>query len=357
MPTEPTQDFTVRGSISDPSEVQTNVAPALFRDNILIVVGFNCWGGTATVRTGDEAIFGAENFDHKYFKKGSIVLIDAVHLEPFEKERSKLVGWLKGVGRPFFVPGMRMYKKSEAEEVFQKVRECRVRFAELAQEFLDKYEEIVEARIRVFDQDHPENTGRLNKYFPALGKLQNSFGVHCVPVSISDVDGLEQVCADEKDSFRTHVRSLVGDMAAEFRQTIVEAATAFKTGITKAAESESGDMNSRTVTAFRNFLNKVEKHDFLNDKQMQEMIRKMRFGMENVQNWNVKEEPSIRELIGTQLDEVITTAQDEASTAAVVSSLNIYEPAPVVIGGGQIDESGGLGSFGSSSEEVVIAQD
>lgn len=357
MPSNNSESFTVQSTTADPSDVQTNVAPALFRNNILIVVGFNCWGGTATVRTGDEAIFGAENFDHKFFKKGSIVLIDPVHLEPFEKERSKMVSWLKAVGRPFFVPGMRMYKKTEAEEVFQKVRECRVRFAELAQEFLDKYDEIVRARIEVFDAEHPENTGRLNKYYPEIGKLQNSFGVNCVPVSISDVEGLDQVCAEEKDSFRNHVRSLVGEMAAEFRGTIVEAATAFKVGIAKAAESESGDMNSRTVSSFRKFLDRVEKHDFLDDKQMKEMVRQMRFGVEKVQDWNVKSDPSIKELIGGQLDDVIRAAQDEASTAAVVSALNIYEPAPEIIAGGEIDEPGGLGSFGSTDEEVTIVQD
>jgi hypothetical protein len=140
-----------------------NVAPSLFKANILIIVGFNLWGGTATVKPGDEAIFGSPNFDHKFFKRGGIILVDPAQLEEFQKERSRLVSWLNGVGQTFLVPGMRIFKKSEAHEVFQKVRECRIKFEELAEKFLANYDSIVLARTQQFDVDHPEHVGRLNR--------------------------------------------------------------------------------------------------------------------------------------------------------------------------------------------------
>lgn len=331
-----------------------NVAPSLFKANILIIVGFNLWGGTATVKPGDEAIFGSPNFDHKFFKRGGIILVDPAQLEEFQKERSKLVSWLNGVGQTFLVPGMRIFKKSEAHEVFQKVRECRIKFEELAEKFLANYDSIVLARTQQFDVDHPEHVGRLNQYYPSATKLATSFGVRCVPVSISDVDGMEDICSEEKDTFRMHIRSVVGELATEFRQTVSDAIGIFQKGINKADESESGDINSRTVTAFKAFLDRIEKNDFLGDDVVMKMIRDVRLNVSGIEDWNVKNNPVIRDVIGEQLNGIIRLAEDSVSTAAVVSALSIRNSSDVVVSNELMQEATSLGGLGSMSSDVVI---
>jgi hypothetical protein len=185
-------------------------------------------------------------------------------------------------------------------------------------------------------------------------QLATSFGVRCVPVSISDVDGMEDICSEEKDTFRMHIRSVVGELATEFRQTVSDAIGIFQKGINKADESESGDINSRTVTAFKAFLDRIEKNDFLGDDVVMKMIRDVRLNVSGIEDWNVKNNPVIRDVIGEQLNGIIRLAEDSVSTAAVVSALSIRNSSDVVVSNELMQEATSLGGLGSMSSDVVI---
>lgn len=302
-----------------------NIAPALFLDNKLIRISFSCWTATATIKDGDEGILGVQSLDGKFFKRGGIILADKDRLEPFLKKQRQIAGWLSTMGTTFnLIPGSYIFTKDYVEKVMEELDKHRLEIDRMAEEFVRDYPAYRDNRIREFNEAHPEVAGRLDRYFSEtqnLDKLRRKFGLSYFWIRIADDEECERIIQNEQNLFRTHMRSFAADLAAEFRRSAVEAALAFKKGIDNAGQNDTGMVNSRSVTAFKSFLERMERHNFLKDRQMTAMLQSMREKVLAVGEWNVNSDPATMSVIKAHLDEVVRVGQEEGAAQGVVSSL------------------------------------
>lgn len=329
--------------------IQTsNISARLFANNSLVILSQSCWGGTATVRPGDEEIFGSTNFDDKFFKRGSIVLVDKAHLEGFKKVISRLNGYVSGVGKMFMIRGISIVKNSEMEAIVEKVKEAQEEMARLRETFVGQYESIVRARCRSFDEAHPQHAGRLDTYFPPVARIERSFNIRFVNFVITDSQGLEEVFEEGREALRRVTGQYVADMAGEFRKTILESVVAFRNSMDSTAAENEGSLNKRKIKAFTDFIDKIQRNDFLGDEQMTNMLKDVRQGVERIESWSaedIKGDSEHMVELKKAMETIITTASDEGSIAGVV--------APFGLDAVDVDMSGVL-AWDSSGENMQV---
>ena len=304
----------------DPESTLVDIPARLFQNNSLVVVSKSCWGGGATVKAGDEEIFGSRNFDTRFFKRGGIMLISKERLKPLEDVITRLTGYMAGVGRPFLTRGITIIKNSEWPEISKKIKECQVEMQTAREEFLAIYPDLVAARTTEFDSAHPEYAGRLGRYFPDTAALEKSFDIRYVSFAITDASGLAEVFGEERERLRNVASQYVDSLAAEFRGSILEAAQAFKESIEKGSSAANESVNQRSVSAFRSFLERIEKNDFLGDQEVSRLLGDLKLGIKNVADWKVTGGNLQVDEIKRSLDSIIKVASDEASAAVVARS-------------------------------------
>jgi len=309
-----------------PTEVNCSSIPeALFRDNSIVAVEFNCWSGTATVKEGDEDIFGARNFDKNFFKRGSVILCDKERLKAFQNRQERLSSYLDGIGGERFpIISGRVFKNKLLPQVIEAIHECMADIDALRSIFRDTFPAERDRRIREFDERHPDHRGRLSAYYDSLGDVTNKFGVQYAMFKIADLDAHNRILEDEKNALRIHCRNFLEQAAANFRKSVVDAALAFRRGIEKASGPDgSGVVHSRSVSAFKNFLERVENHDLLDDKQMRDMLNGMKTQVFNIQSWDVKGDAEAMDEIKRHLDSIVSVGEAEGEASVIAQNYSI----------------------------------
>ncbi len=300
---------------TDPTTV--DIPARLFANNSLVIITKSCWGGGSTVKEGDEEIFGANNFDSNFFKRGGVSLVAKEHLQPFHEVITRLTGYMGGMGRMFLTRGITLIKNDQWREIRARIEESQVEMEAHKVAFLANYDSIMEARVRAFNEAHPAFRGRLDRYFPPISELEKSFGITYVSFAITDPEGLAEAFSGERDRLRVVASQYVDSLAAEFRQTILESVTAFKTSIEKAGTSDSHTVNTRSLNAFRSFLNRIESNDFLGDREVMTLLNDLKFGIQNVEDWKVADGNLQIDQIKRSLDAIVTVASDEGAAASL----------------------------------------
>jgi hypothetical protein len=309
-----------------PADVTCQSIPeALFRDNSIVTVQFNCWTGVATVREGDEGIFGARNFDATFFKRGGVILCNREMLKMFQNRQERLSAYLDGIGgEKFPLINGRVFKNQSLPTVMSAIRECEADIETMKSVFMDAFPRERNDRIRQFNEAHPESAGRLDAYYDALGDVASKFGVQYAMFRIADVSAHLQIIEDEKNALRVHCRNFMEQAAANFRKSVVEAAIAFRRGIEKASGPDgSGVVHTRSVKSFRSFLDRIQNHDLLDDKKMREMIDSMRSKVFNIEGWDVQSDKEAMDAVKAHLDEIVSVGSKEGEASAVVREYSI----------------------------------
>jgi hypothetical protein len=294
-----------------------DIPARLFQNNSLVVITKSCWGGGATVKEGDEEIFGSREFDARFFKRGGIVLVGKSHLEPLQEIITRLTGYMGGVGKMFLTRGITIIKNSEWPEISKKIKECQLEMQVRTEAFLANYPDLVAARTEEFDSAHPEHRGRLARYFPDVAELEKSFGIRYVSFAITDASGLEEVFSEERQRLRSVASQYVDSLAQEFRKSILDAVVAFKQSIEKANGSAGEKVNQRSVDGFKNFLERIERNDFLGDKEIMSLMNDLKFGIQRVEDWKVTGGNLQVDEIRKSLEAVIQVASDEGAAISV----------------------------------------
>lgn len=332
------------------------IPKSLFQDNTIIAVEFNCWSGVATVREGDEEIFGSRNFDADFFKRGGVILCDKEMLKVFQNRQARLANWLdeKANGQKLPVISGRMFKNEMVPEVVEQILDCKRDIDEIRRIFLDKFPEEKAFRINQFNAKHPEAYGRLDAYYEDIKDLGKKFDVNYWPFGLTDTAAYSDILDDERNTFRANCRLLMEQTAANFRKSVVDAALSFKAGMDRASGTESGIVHARSVKAFQDFLERIERNDFLNDKQMHDMLSDMKHKVFNIASWDVKSDEEAMVSIKAHLDEIVSLGSQEGAISVVVENyiLSPGQEQDVVL-----DEGGGVQIAAPSSEEEVVISD
>jgi len=294
-------------------ETEQSIAPALFKNASLLDFQFPQWSGMTTPKDADLEITGVTNVDSDFFKKGTIQLIDKEAMQPFVQLKNRCVHLLDHlmdapIGRTKFVNN-----DDFRERIRPALVKAREEFSQMLEIFCSvTYPQNRQARIDRFNQAHPEWSGRLDDYFPSTQEIREKFDFSWGLVKISDVDALDAVMAEEASEMREKMKSFAVDLAANFRKSAVQAALAFRRGIDRA----KNQVDSRAVGAFRDFLGRLDREDFLGDVQMKELLNSMKARVFSVDQWRVDDQSSMEE-IRRYLDEVVTLGQNEGDAAAV----------------------------------------
>lgn len=308
------------------SDHRENISARLFKNNSLVVVKKSCWGGGSTVRRGDEEIFGSTNFDSNFFKRGGVMLVSKVHLEPFQSIIGKLSAYMSAMGKMFLTRGITIVRNDRWPEIQKVIREAQAEMETQKEIFLANYPEIVQARTQAFDSAHPEHAGRLNPYFPSPQELEKSFEISFVTFVISDSEAIGEIFAEERSRLRGVASQFVDSLAVEFRQTVLESVVAFKESIEKSEDSVHG----KSVNGFRRFLDRIESQDFLGDKQVSELLQNLKFGIDRVDNWKISNGNLELNEVREQLAAVIDIAS-KGETSDVVRAFAMAEEADVTL--------------------------
>lgn len=299
----------------------SSIPPRLLVDNSILSVSMSCWTGVATIKKGDEEIFGLRSIDERVFKRGSLILCRKDLIDPIRKKQQSLSSWLDTMGVRFgMIRGARLIKRELLEETVDHIESCGFEIEEMARQFAIDYESEIDFFISTIrrDQQDPDLAElRARSYLPRTSELHKKFAVSCCGMQISQADELESILRDERNRFSQKVNEFIHETAAEFRKCAVEAAIAFKQGIEKASsEDGNGKVHGKTVNSFRRFLDRFQNVDMLGDKQMTKALEDMKSKVFSVEAWQTSDAETMS-VIKAHLDEVIRIGEDEGSAAAV----------------------------------------
>lgn len=300
----------------------SNLAPRLLIDNSILAVSMSCWTGVATIKKGDEEIFGLTSMDERVFKRGALILCRKPLIDPIRKKQQALSCWMDTMGVRFgMIRGARLIKKDLLEEVVNHIETCGFEIEEMAEQFAEEYErteiDFFISTIRRGQQDPDLAEFRARTYLPKLHQLRKKFAISCCGMQISQAEELENILRDERNRFGQQVNEFIRETAIEFRKCAVEAAIAFKSGIEKAsAEDGNGKVHGKTVNSFKRFLDRFHNVDMLGDKQMTRVLEEMKSKVFSIEAWQTNDEETMG-VIKSHLNEVIRLGEDEGSAAAV----------------------------------------
>jgi hypothetical protein len=116
---------------------------------------------------------------------------------------------------------------------------------------------------------------------------------------------------------RSVASQYVDSLAQEFRKSILDAVVAFKQSIEKANGSAGEKVNQRSVDGFKNFLERIERNDFLGDKEIMSLMNDLKFGIQRVEDWKVTGGNLQVDEIRKSLEAVIQVASDEGAAISV----------------------------------------
>jgi len=303
------------------TETTKVIAPAIFKVGSLLSVTFHGWGGSATLTEPDAEAFGRRQ-DNEFFKKNQITLVSNELLKRFEQERGKMDSFLLKYSLDFPIRGARMVPHGNIQKVIDELRRARTDYEAMARKFIEEeYEAERERRLGTFEQRNPGMRERFAAYFPEAAVLAGKFSVSWIFYEIKDVDGLDAIMAEEQNNFRGHMQNYLQDLALEMRRKAAEAAIAFQ----RAMQKEGGVVRSTSVQAFVDFIDRFERNDFMNDRELREMLASMRTQVTAVENWNIRENLTSIESIRAGLGDLIVTAQNQAAASLVVSEFTGIE--------------------------------
>jgi len=299
------------------TEQTVNISPALFKHGSMILCEIALWSGSATPSDDDLSILGIQNFDKTFFKKGPMTLVSPEALKPFASIKGKAMARIESYGKATpFGKVMLIQHDDFKEHVRPFLQEMKADFFRLVDDFcFNLYSKEREQRINLFNERHPDHAGKLDRYFPAPAAVRKSYNFFWSLFEIKDVAGLDEVFQEEAEELRGKMRNFVYELAGEFRKTATSAALAFRKGIDRA----KGKVDARAIDSFKEFLDRIEREDFLGDKDMRAALEDMKTKVFSIKDWTVKDQKSLDE-VRQYLDEVVRIGEQEGASSAVATS-------------------------------------
>lgn len=297
------------------TETTKVIAPSLFKAGCLLSITFHGWTGTATLSEPDAEAFGRQQ-DGDFFKKNQITLVSKEILKKFDQERGKLDTFMLKYSRDFPIRGARMVPHGNVQLVIDELRKARVAYEAMAEKFInEEFEPECQRRLDMFEQRHPGMRDRFAAYFPNAEALKGKFSVSWIFYEIKDVEALDAIMNEEQANYRGVMSNYLLGLAQEMREKALEAAMAFQ----KAMQKDSGVVRSTSIQAFVDFIDRFERNDFMNDRELREMLASMRTQVTSVENWSVSDNLQSIDTIRQGLSQLIETAQNEAAASLVTA--------------------------------------
>lgn len=288
------------------------IAPALFKRGALISIHVRSWTGQVALKPADQVIQGVRNPDEDFFKKGSVMLVPGKELKQFSNRANRFARWLEEISQDFPIPYTRFVSRDDLQMIDSRCKEVRKDFDTLRDEFSNKYPELRRLRLERFNEKHPEFAGRLDGYFPTVAQISGKFGFSWFVYEVRDIEAMTEIERQQQEEFRNHMRSYTCELAQQLREQAVKAALAFKTSLDRAKET----VDNRAVQKFRNFLERFEHNNFVDDAKLNELIGRMKTQVFAIDQWNVEDTKSM-DAVREHLKEIETLGADEGAAAAV----------------------------------------
>lgn len=330
---------------------QVDVTSHLQRYGLLVGVKVSIPSGVFTPKDGDSVDPNTVAIDRGLKKKAPIVLVPAQHLQPLLKLRSRVSNRMKAVGYPFpiftsayfvMIDDIADISKFLTEEIDPEIiAEKRV--------LAGKWESIRATQIALFNELYPNHRGWLDDKFPEFEEFASTIGVHHTMVNWSP-PALAQVTEAELGNYQRQMQDFTASVALEWKKGLIEAVASFKRALTV----KSGEVNENSITKFRQFLTKLERHNIFGDGDLSNTINRIRSSVFDDQAWTSDKE--LRASIAKQLDDVIAEGYSEGEAAAVASKfMRRFTPDSEAVESGDSVEVESVIQRGSVEEESVEA--
>jgi len=247
-------------------------------------------------------------------KKGPLVMIPAIHLQPLLRLRSRVANKMKSLGYQFPIfSGAYFVMVEDIENISTFLAQDAD--PELAAEKLvlaGKWDAIKAERIALFNEVYPENAGWLDDKFPEFDVFAGKIRIQHSIINWSPPE-IAHVTEIELENYRNQMQEFTASVALEWKKGLVEAVTSFK----RALNVKSGKINEGSVEKFRSFLDKMERHNIFEDDDLSTTIRNIKNHVFSNETW--MSDKNLRDSISGQLDEFIEQGYSEGEAAAVAS--------------------------------------
>lgn len=289
----------------------------IFSRAVLLSVTMSSWTGKSRQDEDDIRSQGlqAEIEDSKgVFIPGHKYLIDPSRLKPFGWFRSRIDYILKQYSYPFPISGVRFIPKAHISTVLDQLDDLEKDFNAAVEVFCSN----IDLYKTEMEQKFPALWPNISKAFPSDESIREKFGVSRCVFTWNQTQ-IDEISKRESERFLHATRSFMDEASDHFRQATIKAATSFK----KALETD-GKVNNRSIKAFKEFIDRFNGLNFFNDKEMENVIEKMKVFMEEEDKWVDKgEDKTVQEMrknISKHIEEIVVCAEDKAARLAVVSN-------------------------------------
>lgn len=329
----------------------TEITSQIFKNATLIAPTIGFWHGRQQQDDDDlkaqgvaeqriEALKKSERDDSaSTFTRGFKWLVPKAEIDKFVNVRTSLQSYMNQISYDFPLRGVRFVPLVNVDAVLEQLRERQARFYQLRDDFCVRFPALRDTQIEAYLETCKESfeTAAKKKVAAEGGELQEAIAaereayrqhlIKCYPsidvirskfnfdwtVFSWAITNIQAIAQQEGERFRVKMADFLGDCARALRQEVKQAAE----GFIEAMQNAKVKVNEKSVDSFRNFLDRFQKLNFMNDFELEQVVKEMRAKFENVDTWN-KEDIDIADISAT-LHRVVEIAQNEGADQDVVA--------------------------------------
>lgn len=320
----------------EPSEVDTSVTTKTMETSyditseilekaLLLNVETGMWSGKTSQDENDEAARGATT-DADIFTKGQKLLVPKKSLDPFVRQKSRMVKFMSRNARKFYIRSTWVVNRDDREKISAEMAKFEAEWNDLGEKFIENYPANKVEMIAMYQAKYPTLVDHIEAQYPTEAQIRSKVKLHWTFGSWGMAQ-VEEAKEEIEANFRKRANSYLDELENEIYVSSVQAAVE----MAKAMDVKSGEINEKKIEKFKGLIQRIrgDNSAFLNSERINEFLNSVDQNMLNVSGWQAEGDAKnkIKECLVSYIDNASHTA--EAAAAASVYVRRVHAPVEI----------------------------
>lgn len=276
-----------------------------FDELVAVNLSIRYWPGSAKLKPADLNL-SAEDAPAEVFKLGQKRLYPPEWREKFQFVSGQARRYLDVCSFPFIMEAVQAVPKRNLKRVMEKLDGFKASFTTLAEEFLARYEEIIDG----WREKYPELWPKLAPHYPTRAKLIDRFGFE---VNVFEVKGMEVKEGDPVELIEAIERQKK-ELEAKAQAAMTLAYGKFMEKITETVSNlasrlkEGKIVKGKTLENVKNLSEYISEMNIFGDLDISKPLTELQAALEGVEIKNLKKDEELKIKLQEMAEKVVSMA-------------------------------------------------
>src|SRR5271157_368807 len=276
----------------------------MFKDGVLMTLHVNKWTGARKLDPADLGLTADQVPD--FMRLGRKLLIPENERYVFIQIESNARNALERESFAFPASRARFVPRSRLLVIDAKLKEFKEAYTEAVLSLLERYSTIREEMLAKY----PDYRDRLEPYYPAAHRVENSFKFHWLVFEIGAIGGIKEgETVEAYERFKANLKEefdkFLADVILDLRYQVQEACLRVAEKITNGEV-----VNGKSIKALNNCIERFMTLNFVGDKKIEDQLVALKATLQTMDGKKLKDSAELQKELGIMAAQIVKEAND-----------------------------------------------